>query len=536
MGRPIFWMATLALMLVATQPARADYEAGQRALEAGRVDEALSQWGAAADMGDGRAMLALGRLYFQGLGVLQDFVEAHKWLNLAASRGEAEAVKERDALAARMTADERVEARRLARAWRPDGHRAADTPVDASTSTAASSSASDASTPPPRAIREAQALLAALGYRPGPADGIWGRRTAGAYRAFLRDAGLPAAQTLTPDALRAMRALAKRGGVVPETGGAAAAAGGADRSASTVPPDALHRAAQAGDIDGLKAAITAAADVNARDGRGWTALMHAVNKGYTLLVPLLLEAKAEVDIRAPDGATALFMAAVHGHAEIFAQLMQAGADSSIPGPQGRTPLDVAQLKEGSGILALPEVAALLETDRERREREEAARRAEAESAAFSRAESLGTRQAYEDYLSVWCPAGNLCGSARAQIDDLVRERVSGKTFSGPLDNPGYDRLTLEFLPPGEFKAEFHASWFGGAWLTGTWRVEDGKVRMYFRRHLWDQARSVTSEFVGDVLAGRDTVGEYGSWRLTEVSAEELAKQRKPARSDDSARQ
>ena len=80
----------------------------------------------------------------------------------------------------------------------------------------------------------------------------------------------------------------------------------------------MHRAAQAGDIDALEAAIAAGADVNARDARGWTALMHAANKGYTLLVPLLLEAKAEVDIRAPDGATALFIAAVHGHAEVFA--------------------------------------------------------------------------------------------------------------------------------------------------------------------------------------------------------------------------
>ena len=38
-------------------------------------------------------MLVLGRLHLQGLGVIQDFVEAHKWLNLAASRGEAAAVR-----------------------------------------------------------------------------------------------------------------------------------------------------------------------------------------------------------------------------------------------------------------------------------------------------------------------------------------------------------------------------------------------------------------------------------------------------------
>ena len=49
-------------------------------------------------------------------------------------------------------------------------------------------------------------------YRLGPADGIWGARTGKAYRAFLRDAGLPTAEMLTPEALRALRAIAKRRG------------------------------------------------------------------------------------------------------------------------------------------------------------------------------------------------------------------------------------------------------------------------------------------------------------------------------------
>ena len=71
----------------------------------------------AANADDGRAMLAIGRAYLQGLGVLQDYVEAHKWLNLAASRGVQEALKERDALSAEMTEDERAEARALARQW-----------------------------------------------------------------------------------------------------------------------------------------------------------------------------------------------------------------------------------------------------------------------------------------------------------------------------------------------------------------------------------------------------------------------------------
>ena len=115
----------------------------------------------------------------------------------------------------------------------------------------------------------------------------------------------------------------------------------------------LHRSAKAGDIEGLNAALGAGLDVNARDRQGWTALMHAVNKGFTLMVPPLLETKADVDMRAPDGATALFMAAVYGHSEIITLLMEAGADISIRGPKGKTASDVAQVRYG-GVEAAKE--------------------------------------------------------------------------------------------------------------------------------------------------------------------------------------
>ena len=353
MGRTTFGIAVLVLALGAAQPARADFDAGQRAWDAGRLDEALTQWHAVADTGDRRAMLALGRLYVQGLGVLQDYVEAHKWLNLAASRGEAAALREREALAAKMTPEQIATAQERAVAWRPGASEAGDGPdtsvaqAPAAIPTLEVALTPDAGPPPPRVIREAQRLLGALGYRPGPADGIWGRRTGEAYRAFLRDAGLPAAEVLTPETLNAMRAVAKRRGssTVEAASGAAVAPGAVQTPSQTraVRPDALHRAAKAGDINGLKETIAAGADLNARDGRGWTALMHVVNKGYTLLVPLLLNAKAAVDIQAPDGATALFMAAVHGHTEIIALLVEAGADPSIKGPKGKTPVAVAQL-------------------------------------------------------------------------------------------------------------------------------------------------------------------------------------------------
>ena len=89
MGHNIFLALLLTAAVVSAPSARADYEAGQRAWEEGRPDVPLTEWQTAVASADPRAILALGRLFVQGVGEPQDYVEAHKWLSLAASRGEA---------------------------------------------------------------------------------------------------------------------------------------------------------------------------------------------------------------------------------------------------------------------------------------------------------------------------------------------------------------------------------------------------------------------------------------------------------------
>ena len=328
MNRGLLGIVLVVATLGGVGTAQADYEDGQRAWDAGRHSEALREWQAAANADDAKAMLALGRLYVQGLGVPQNYVQAHMWFSLAASRFEAEAVKERDALAARMAPEQVAKAQEQAAAWQPQSATA-----PAATGTAGS--------PPPKAIREAQELLAALGYEPDSPDGQWGERTAQAYQAFVRDANLPVTDTLTPAALKTMRARARQAG-----------AASAPKPKAALPPDALHRAAKAGNLKGLEAALAAGADVNARDNKGWTALMYVVDKGYVLLVEPVLTAKADPDVRAPDGATALFMAAAHGHSEIIPLLMKAGADPMIKGPKGKTATEIAQARYGDPVTAL----------------------------------------------------------------------------------------------------------------------------------------------------------------------------------------
>ncbi len=185
-------VSSIVVWLFAWSSAFADYEAGVQAWESGKYPEAVAEWMAASNADDSRAMIELGRAYYRGLGVLQDIVEAHKWFNLAASKGEIKALEERDAVTAEMTEAQLEEARARARQWKPVSSAATQTDVHS----AASLAVTEYPKPPAEAVQIAQSLLKSLGYRPGPADGIWGRNSVAAYRSFLRDAGLPASDTL----------------------------------------------------------------------------------------------------------------------------------------------------------------------------------------------------------------------------------------------------------------------------------------------------------------------------------------------------
>ena len=74
-----------------------------------------------AAAGDIKALYELGVAYSTGSGgVGVDLVEAHKWFNLAALNGSAQAQECRADIAEDMTAREIAEAQRQARAWLTD--------------------------------------------------------------------------------------------------------------------------------------------------------------------------------------------------------------------------------------------------------------------------------------------------------------------------------------------------------------------------------------------------------------------------------
>ncbi len=76
----------------------------------------------AAEQGNARAQGRLGLMYNDGQGVLQDYVQAYMWYNLAglhASDVRDAVIDLRARVAAHMTHAQIAEAQRLAREWKP---------------------------------------------------------------------------------------------------------------------------------------------------------------------------------------------------------------------------------------------------------------------------------------------------------------------------------------------------------------------------------------------------------------------------------
>jgi TPR repeat protein len=102
------------------------YTADAAPLGNGEVDLAIANFLADAASGNVAALFDLGVAYSTGSnGVVCDLVEAHKWFNLAASRGHEEAGWCRADVSDEMTAREIAEAQRRARRWLSEERRAA---------------------------------------------------------------------------------------------------------------------------------------------------------------------------------------------------------------------------------------------------------------------------------------------------------------------------------------------------------------------------------------------------------------------------
>ena len=87
----------------------------------------------AAEQGNAIAQLSLGILHYYGLEVTQDYVQAHKWFNIAASRLRASeeramAIRWREQVASHLSTAQLAVAHRLAREWQPTEESQSPTP------------------------------------------------------------------------------------------------------------------------------------------------------------------------------------------------------------------------------------------------------------------------------------------------------------------------------------------------------------------------------------------------------------------------
>jgi TPR repeat protein len=89
------------------------------------ADIKLAATGEPADAG---SCFEHGMIYSVGAGVPVDFVEAHKWFNIAATRGHPDAARLRREIAEQMSDSEIGSAQRAARDWLK-GHPVAPVPV-----------------------------------------------------------------------------------------------------------------------------------------------------------------------------------------------------------------------------------------------------------------------------------------------------------------------------------------------------------------------------------------------------------------------
>lgn len=147
-------------------------------------DQAAHWFQEAALHGMTDSQFNLAVLYERGLGVPQSAPDAYAWYSIAAAGGDEGAQARANTIRSSLSDAAREEADAVIAGFTPR-------PIDeeANGNYAATPWGQPQSTTPAM-VRQAQQLLIALGYQPGPADGVAGAQTVNAVRDFERDTGI----------------------------------------------------------------------------------------------------------------------------------------------------------------------------------------------------------------------------------------------------------------------------------------------------------------------------------------------------------
>lgn len=156
----------------------------------------------AADFGLTDSQYNLAVLYEAGLGISPSATEALYWYEIASRQGDDGAQVKINELRAALSLEAAQQAQRRAAAWSPSEIGGAANGQFSSQSWQGTST---------QQVSAIQTVLAALGYEPGPADGIMGAGTVSAIEQYQTAAGLRANGQITPELVNSLNETVKAG-------------------------------------------------------------------------------------------------------------------------------------------------------------------------------------------------------------------------------------------------------------------------------------------------------------------------------------
>ena len=120
MNKPLTFLLSLTfLFLFSGSVYVGELQDGLDAYNRKDYKEAVRLFRLPTEQGHALAQHNLGFMYVKGTGVLQDYVSAHMWFNLAGSNGNKNSVHNRDIIEKRMSPSQIEKAQEMARNWKP---------------------------------------------------------------------------------------------------------------------------------------------------------------------------------------------------------------------------------------------------------------------------------------------------------------------------------------------------------------------------------------------------------------------------------
>ncbi|WP_417423347.1 peptidoglycan-binding protein [Hoeflea sp.] len=167
--------------------------------EAPDFDNAAEWFGRAADVGVRDSQVNLAILYARGDGVTRDLVQSYKWFAIAANDGDKDAAVKRDEVYNALRPEQAEAARAAVANWtaKPINPEANAVEVPAAWG---GDSTETATVDMDKAVRNIQAILNNNGFDAGKPDGVMGKKTVSAIKAFQSSVGMEPSGEIT-DAL-----------------------------------------------------------------------------------------------------------------------------------------------------------------------------------------------------------------------------------------------------------------------------------------------------------------------------------------------